>query len=126
MDPDPREEKLPRWAQESLKSLRAQVVAANKARDDARQEHGPTDSDTILDPYHPAGPIALPKGERVRFIVGDTPEGLVDRAWVDAQVARQTFRDGSTDRWLEVMAGDTLAVSPQSSNVIRIRVTDRY
>ncbi len=122
MDPDPREEKLPRWAQESLKSLRAQVVAANKARDDARQEHGPTDSDTILDPYHPAGPIGLPKGERVRFVLGQADEGIVDRLWVDAQIERQTYRDGQTQVWLQLMGGDGISVSPQSSNVIRVTI----
>ncbi len=120
LDPDPREERLPQWVRDILAGLRSQVTAANRARDRARQEHGPKDSDTVLDPYHPAGPINLPKGERVRFIIGDTPEGHVDREWIDVQVVRRTYRDGQTHVWLSLMGGDGLAVLPQSSNVVRV------
>ena len=124
LTPDPREERLPKWARDLLAGLRSQTAAAIRARDQARQEHGPTDSDTILDPYHPAGPIGLPKGERVRFIIGETPEGRVDREWIDAQVERQTYRDGHTETWLHLMGGDGIAVRPQSSNVIRVTLSE--
>lgn len=122
MIPDPREANQPAWVRATLDRLRSQVRSAIVARDEARQEHGPKASDTLLDPYHPAGPINLPKGERVRFIIGETPEGHVDREWIDVQVERQTYRDGKTAIWLHLMGGDGISVSPQSSNVIRVTI----
>lgn len=125
---DPREEKLPAWASATIDRLRSQVTAAQKARDEARLSNGPATSDTLIDPYNPAGPIFLPHGERIRFRLGSTdgPEPEVDRFWLDGQVVRQRHQDGTTSRYLEIMAGDTISVTPQSSNVIRIRVTDHF
>ncbi len=124
---DPREERLPKWAREELGRLRMRLREAQASRDEARLERGPVDAtDTLIDPYATEGPITLPKGERIRFVLGPPLPGRVDRNYLDVSVREQTYRDGSTDRWVEVMGGDTLAAYPSSSNVLKLRVTDHF
>jgi hypothetical protein len=121
--PDPREERLPRWARDRINTLRFRLTEAQRSRDEARLSRGPAEAtDTWIDPYATEGPITLPKGERIRFVIKHPEPGRVERDWVDVSVREQSYRDGSTDRWVEVMGGATLALRPSSSNVIQIRV----
>lgn len=120
MTPDPREEKLPVWAAAAIERLRNRVTAAERDAAKARLSNGPADTDTLMDPYADV-PIRLPKSESIRFILGATPEGRVQREYVDARVARDSLGGPS---YLYVSGGDGLIVHPQASNVVRISVGD--
>lgn len=110
MEKDPREEKLPRWAQDTLKSLRRQVEVQKMRADDARKAGGPDDTDTIVDPYD-ATPIRLRKGEQVRFLVG--PE---EYQWIDCSVQKR-----GNGMVVRALSGDSLIIYPSTSNVAYLR-----
>lgn len=110
MEKDLREERLPRWAQDTLKSLRRQVEDQKMRADDARMAGGPEDTDTILDPYDDT-PVRLKKGEHVRFLLG--PD---DYQWIECSV--QKFGRFNIVR---VISGDSLLVYPSSSNAAHLR-----
>jgi hypothetical protein len=116
MEQDPREDKLPKWAQDQLATLRRKVTDAERRAEEARLASGPEDSDTFLHP-HDEIPVRLGRGEPVRFQLG---ENYFD--YLDVRIKRDR-RDGP---YLELMSGGgVLALRPQVSNVVRVRVDER-
>ena len=110
--PDPREARLPVWAQGLIGRLRREVEDERRRADEARGSGGPEDTDTVIDPYDDV-PIRLPKGERVRFLVGrDHYE------WIDCQV----LHHATLGRVVQVMAGTSLVVHPSVTNVVYLGV----
>lgn len=115
LDADPREERLPVWAQTLIRGLRATAAqeraAADVAREDALNARRATDPDgstAILCPYDDV-PVGLGFDARVRFRPIDKP-----RAWVDVRVHPITGR-------VEVSSGGpNLAVYPAAANVLTI------
>jgi hypothetical protein len=114
---DPREAKLPVWVREHISDLRRALREERARADAARRDGGPEDSDTILDEWDRV-PVRLGRGVRVTF-------ALDEATFLTASVKR----DGSSP-YLEILARsergmETLAVTPQSSNVVRVR-TGKY
>src|SRR5688572_23781752 len=111
--PDPlashdRETKLPQWAQELVTQLRVRALREQGLAAQARLDTNPDGTDTIYGVYSDHGPIGLPKGETVRFIIGPNR----DRDYVDVHVNRQ---NGAC---VEVNTHDALWVNPRSGNGI--------
>jgi hypothetical protein len=105
---DPREERLPKWAQDHLNSLRGSIRTMQKAL-----EQDVNDSNTFLQCQHPIENEALGKDARIIFKV---PAG---RAWGDEF---NVHVEGDT---LKVYAATTVLIKPTSSNCIEIRMEDR-
>lgn len=105
---DPREERLPKWAQDHLNSLRASIRQMQKAL-----EQDINDSNTFLQGPHGIEPEALGKSPRITFKV---PTG---KAWGDEF---NVHVDGDT---LKVYAATTVLIKPTSSNCLEIRMEDR-
>jgi len=79
MKPDPREAKLPAWAQATITRLRSSVSSEQVRANAARLDNGPETSNTMIDYYDREGvPIYLPDSERVRFVTGPGSEDHVD------------------------------------------------
>lgn len=108
---DPREDKLPRWAQDLLAKLRRERDDAEQRADEARYATDPDGSSAVLHPWADI-PVGLGADARVRFKLGPS-------FYVDARVNR--------DRELELRACGPLVLIPQVSNVVRIRPeSERY
>jgi hypothetical protein len=105
-EPDPREGRLPAWAQRKLDSARHLVRVAQEQAEAARLATKPDETDTIVDRYADI-PIGLPKGCRVRYRTG--PHDLSDYFEIRA--------DGNG---VEVHAGGPMIVIPQVTNVLRL------
>lgn len=101
---DPREEKLPRWAQQELDRLRRKVADAERLAEEARLATKPEESDAILYPYDEV-PVGLGRA-LVRFLLGGD-------AYVDARVVH-----GS----LELMTdAPGVLVRPRAANVVLVK-----
>lgn len=105
---DPREERLPKWAQDHMNSLRSSIRIMQKAL-----EQDVEDSNTFLQGPHPIEPEALPKDARIIFKV---PRG---QAWGDEF---NVHVEGDT---LKVYAATTVLIKPTSSNCLELRMEDR-
>lgn len=120
-DPDPREAKLPVWAQDIINSLRRLAAEADQLAETARLNTDPDASTAVIDvPIYGHGSdvgrtVGLGVRPRIEFRAGSGPHGNKGiHAWQDV------------DGVLEVRtSGGGLAVEPQVSNAIRIRVIDR-
>ncbi|MDG4825994.1 hypothetical protein O7635_29445 [Asanoa sp. WMMD1127] len=121
IEPDPREERLPKWARDRMAYYRrlattaeARVNAAKAYAEGARDGTKPGETDTVLDPYDPH-PIGLKPGTRVRFKVDlGLPPKMADRiGYVDI-----TARGGH----VELMAGGPMTLHPQVSNVLHVKL----
>lgn len=105
---DPREERLPKWAQDHMNSLRASIRTMQKAL-----EQDVSNSNTFLQGPHEIENEALGDSPRIIFKV---PTG---KAWGDEF---NVHIDGDT---LKVYAATTVVMKPTSSNCIEIRMEDR-
>ena len=119
--PDPREAKLPRWAQDHLATMRRQVEAARRAEDAARLATSPDESDTLLDRYAESDiPIGLGVGISVHFLFGEVGDRRAPA--IQARLHRPVGRHGPLPVYLELIGiSGGITVSPQSGNVIRVR-----
>lgn len=113
--PDPREERLPKWAQQEIDKLRRDLKYAER-----KLGTGPGNSNTFTDP-HADVQRPLGKSPTVRFWFTEDREHNHSH-YIDVRIVD----DGPRDPYLQVMAGHTLGITPQSSNVIRVRNTSRY
>ena len=102
---DEREVKLPMWAKATIERLRTSVERARSEAEEARLLTNPDDTDTHVRMYV-GKPIGLPKGERVRFQLGDRSDQYVD-----------VRTEGNH---VHVMGGDMLVLKCQASNVVNI------
>jgi hypothetical protein len=105
---DSREERLPKWAQDHMNSLRSSIRQMQKAL-----EQDVNDSNTFLQCQHPIEDEALGKDARIIFKV---PRG---KAWGDQF---NVHVEGDT---LKVYAATTVLIKPTSSNCLEIRMEDR-
>lgn len=112
---DPREAKLPRWAQQEMARLRRVaetcerwIAEADKRAEDARLNTRPDDCDTVLDRGF-ASPVGLGDGVRVVF-------KLRDRTWRNEITVRVHPVSGR----LEVSGSRPLTIIPQVSNVFHV------
>lgn len=105
---DPREQLLPRWAQEALTRLRRRVEDAERRAHEARLATRPDETNTLIHLYD-AVPIGLPEGETVYFRTG-APEA-------DEYVA--VYVSGNV---VEISGFKPISVEPGSSNSITVRL----
>lgn len=106
---DPREERLPKWAQDHLNSLRGTIRTMKKAL-----EQDTTDSNTFIQaPTHDIEDEAIGKSPRIRFVTTN------ESSW------NNTFQVHVEDRVLKIYASATCNVRPTSSNCLEIRMDER-
>ena len=122
LEPDPREGKLPVWAQKALADLRRELERAIAHADETRLATKPDETDTVVYRYSDE-PIGLDPGATVEFRLGGptpTPDRFHDN-YLHAHVV--------TDKWgtrLEISSGRmALQVSPKSGNSIVITTPER-
>lgn len=113
MSADPREQRLPVWAQTELTNLRRKLADAEKRAEETRLATNPAESDALLD-YYDDIPIGLGKGKSVWFIVGQDQFGR------DKHVYCRVERD-----LLLVHGSEQINVQPSSGNVVQIEVRNR-
>lgn len=102
--------KLPQWARFRIEILERDVEFYQHQHQ-AHQVTGEEATDTIIPGYGIEADRWLPKGSCIRF--------YLDRGgitgWIDCQL-----RDGK----VEVMGGTTLILTPQASNVVKIKLEE--
>lgn len=113
---DPRLARLPKWARDRLETLERELRIARRERDEARLDTAPAASSAVLDPYAEI-PVGLGNA-RVRFKVGDENR----EEWIDAVVKVDVV---SGRRYLELLGGTSLRLSPQVTNVLHVEVSRR-
>lgn len=109
---DPREAKLPRWAQDRLQRLRNRALRETAYADAALLDTDPEGSSAVMHPYEKI-PVGLGKHAEVRFKLG--PHATRD--YIDVRVGR-----GYDEGKLLLHAGDGLLIEPQSSNYLKVLV----
>lgn len=111
-DVDPREGKLPAWAQRYISRIRAvarhNLADAIKAQDHAAKAllaTDPTTTDTLIDPWDNA-PVGLPPGSQIHFRMG----------------VREYFDVRNEGGRLEILASHPLLISPVVSNHLSLHI----
>lgn len=111
---DPREERLPKWVRDELRSLRRELVTTQRKLEEA---HGNIpDTDTYLLDYGSLTNWPLPRGARVAFHL--TPP-------VVGRKVRQAIQVYAADGALHVQGDTSLVVYPRASNTFNIEL-ERY
>lgn len=105
---DPREERLPKWAQEHMNALRNSILTMQRAL-----EQDISNSNTFLKTEHSVEDEALGKSPRVVFKTNN------DRPWLNE------FQVHIEDDTLRIFAATTMIIKPTSSNMLQIRMEDR-
>jgi hypothetical protein len=122
MEHDEREDRLPQWAQEKLRVLRARHASALQEIDS--YSHGdPEQSDTVADPHawmsdRDRKPLALRDGTEVEFKIGKPVPGQ-PRARARVRVRRHL------DGYLELSGDSPLNLKLMASNVVHVILEDR-
>jgi hypothetical protein len=111
---DPREARLPKWAQEELRSLRKKLGTTQRKLEES---HGNIpDTDTYLLDYGSLTDWPLPRGARVAFHL--TPQG-------HERKVRQAIQVYASDGALRIQGDTSLVVFPRASNSFNIEL-ERY
>lgn len=105
---DPREERLPKWAQDHINSFRSTIRTMQRAL-----EQDVSDSNTFLQGPHPVEPEALGKSPRIIFRTS-SKSGWANQLTVHIE-----------DDMLKVYAATTVLIKPTSSSCLEIRMEDR-
>lgn len=117
IEPDPREEKLPRWARELLGNMRLRVEHAERDAQQALLATRPDETDTVVYRYGDE-PIGLTPGATVQFQLGPN-ERKHSYNYIQCRVETDT-----TGTYLHVIGGGALSFRPKSSNHAHI-ITER-
>lgn len=114
---DPREDRLPKWAQDQLLRLRAKVDELTDRISQMTNVETPTR--VVVGPGDLRGEMPLlfaPTRERVRFNIG--PESSPGEVWMDVRLLPTL---GRTELWsIEIMASGPISFHPRVTNVARI------
>lgn len=110
MQEDPREARLPKYAQEALRVLRAALAEQRAMAADVLRRTNPEDARVLLDPdaFNHDG-IGLDPRSTVRFKTGV--------GYIDVELR---------DDWVQVRGGDNLEIRPKVSNAVDVRDTPRW
>jgi hypothetical protein len=127
--PQDRESRLPGWARDELRELRAALMLADRAAGDFAADPARADSDTFIDPYS-TRPVPLGKGTSIRF---SSEPGVPDSSniWTsvfDVRMINDPDRSLSAPRsGLMLSAGRALQFHPLASNTALVTCDDlRY
>lgn len=115
-EPDPREGKLPGWAQVLLARTRLAARNLNDYARAARLETNPDETNTILDQYSPE-PVGLPNNADVTFRMPDDPRWQ----WITASVRSNPGEPVE----VEIRGSAPFTIEAPVSNRLRIRLGDR-
>lgn len=107
--PDPREPRLPKWAQEDLQVLRREVLTLQDVIRDMRAEIPETD--TFISDYV-RGDTPLPPGARIDFVVGNHPRATSTSQRIQVYIGQEGG--------LEIQGGSAVRIEPRASNSLRI------
>lgn len=114
IEPDPREEKLPRWARELLDNMRMRVARAEADAAAAILATRPDESDTLL--YRYGSPdVGLGNEVTVQFKLSDQ-----HRAYIQCRIDRAKHYGPH----VYLAGGDSIRFEPVSSNAIRIYIRE--
>lgn len=105
-EPDPREDKLPVWAQDRLTRLRRLAREAQEVARDARLGTKPEESHAVLDAYGEV-PVGLGKDPEVTFRLEGGESVTVRRRRTDP-------------RLLEVSGSRAITLRPRVANVVEV------
>lgn len=115
MEQDPREDKLPKWAQQTIDTLRIRVKTMQDINEETRLATNPDESDTILRRFDTdGGDIGLGNRPLIRFYL-EPADGLRNpraRKAVDVNV----LSNGN----VRIAVDGTLVVYPSASNSIQV------
>lgn len=103
---DPREDRLPKWAQETLRRYREDIDDLRRALDEAKGVD-PRHPVAVRDPYGEAVPVAWDRYDSVRFFLRNTGN---QSQWIDVRRARTGE--------IEVVASSAIHIRMQASNVM--------
>lgn len=122
LDPDPREEKLPRWAQVLLCELRREVASAKATAQAARLATDPEGSDMVLDPYK--NRIGLGKSPLIHVPGRNRMRGGVIGVAVPFGYEAEHYAGGEGAPVLDLRSDyGTLILRPIASNRVFLTVT---
>lgn len=108
---DPREAKLPKWAQELIADLRRTIGEQARTITTLNWEH--TDSNVFLTGGRRADDLALPKFSQVRFVQGHNR---------DISVGVNRWPTHGKVGVLEIYGSRSLIIHPCASNVLQVDV----
>lgn len=111
---DPREARLPKWAQEELRTLRRELGASQRKVEELKGNV--PDTDTYLLDYGSLNDFPLPRGARVAFHI--TPPG-------HERSVRQAVQVYVSDGAVHVQGDTSLVMYPRASNSFNIEL-ERY
>lgn len=108
LDPDPREDRLPRWAQDELRGLRSWL---RQSLDALETRAHPGGTDTYVRRGHGLPDLELAPGERVRFRVGGS----------ELEVHTESYSGGEpTHLSVSDQTHKSLVVHPWVTNVVHV------
>lgn len=114
IEPDPREEKLPRWARDLLSNMRSRVQRAEADADAALLATRPAESSTVLYRYGDRD-VGLGDDPTVQFRLGDK-----HRQYIQCRVDRRP----PYGPHVYLSGGDSIRFEPVSGNAIRVYVEE--
>jgi hypothetical protein len=110
IEPDPREEKLPRWARELLSNARMRVRTAEANAEAALLATKPDETDTVV--YRYGSPnVGLEEGSAVQFRLGPHYQDYVQC---------RIERDKHYGARVNLHGGRSIRIEPGSSNTAHI------
>lgn len=107
---DPREAKLPKWAQAELDRLRNSLQRLRDDFEEYADDTMPEDVSAVVNPYDEHPRPAARERETVRFLL----DGLDGYRWIDVKV---------TGREVEVMGSTGLRIVPHVTNRLALSLT---
>ena len=107
---DPREARLPKWAQGVLADLRRDLTRVREDFEEFADTAMPEDASAVVNPYDRHPRLAAREGERVRFLL----DGLDGYRYVDVYVL---------DGGLDVMGSTGLRIVPHVTNHLHLSLT---
>lgn len=107
---DPREARLPKWAQGELAALRDRLRRVREDFEEYADQAMPEDVVAVTNPFDEHPRLAARPGERVRFLL----DGLDGYRYVDVDVR---------GRELAVFASDGLRIAPHVTNHLTLSLT---
>lgn len=107
---DPREARLPKWAQGELASLRRALQELREDFEEYADGAMPEDVVAVVNPYDEHPRPAAREGEKIRFLL----DGLGGFRWVDVT---------ASEREIEVLASAGLQIVPVVTNRLVLSLT---
>lgn len=124
LEADPREEKLPQWAQATLRNLRQLAAEQNRELEEQARAGVDGRGQIVLDMYSeymrvmptPSG------GEVVRFYLDPVEGDARELPWSQRHVDAAIRKDPGGEPYLALMTSEGAAVRPKATNMVQLFV----